>query len=172
MEKSVYEGNFVRVTEEKIDSQTYERIHLKDSVVVFPITHESKILFIKEYRAHETPNNRWKPVTGHLESEGTPAEQANRELQEEIGKRAQIMEPFFDVKMTGTLNSHQYLFIARNLEDSKIPNPDGEETILETKALTLDEAEKECLEGKLSYGTVAYALLRFCHEVKEGRIRL
>ena len=35
MEKEVYKGNIVRVTEQKIDHITWERIYLPDGVIVF-----------------------------------------------------------------------------------------------------------------------------------------
>lgn len=149
MEKVVYQGNIVRVTEEKIHEINWERVYLPDGVIVFPITDEGKIILIREKRPHENPPERIKPVSGILEHEkGTPAENAQREMQEEIGLKAQSLELLWNQKGTGTVNHEQYYFVATGLTKEKLPNPDGEETIMGTieyspeellKALTTEE---------------------------------
>ncbi len=140
MEKIVYQGNIVRVTEEQIENINWERIYLPDGVIVFPITSEGKIVLIKEKRPHENPPVRIKPVSGILEHEkGTPAENAQREMQEEIGLKAGHMELLWSQKGTGTVNHEQYYFVATNLTHEKLPNPDGEETIMGTIEYTPEE---------------------------------
>lgn len=140
MEKEVYKGNIVRVTEEKIDHITWERIYLPDGVIVFPITAEGKIVLIKEKRPHENPPVRIKPVSGILEHEkGSPMENAQREMQEEIGLKAENLELLWSQKGTGTVNHMQYYFVATNLTYEKLPNPDGEETIMGTIEYTPEE---------------------------------
>lgn len=140
MEKIVYQGNIVRVTEEQIENINWERIYLPDGVIVFPITNEGKIVLIREKRPHENPPVRIKPVSGILEHEkGTPAENAQREMQEEIGLKAGNMELLWSQKGTGTVNHEQYYFVATNLTYEKLPNPDGEETIMGTIEYTPEE---------------------------------
>jgi 8-oxo-dGTP pyrophosphatase MutT (NUDIX family) len=140
MEKVVYQGTIVRVTEEKIHEINWERVYLPDGVIVFPITDEGKIILIKEKRPHENPPVRIKPVSGILEHEkGTPAENAQREMQEEIGLKAQSLELLWSQKGTGTVNHEQYYFLARGLSKEKLPNPDGEETIMGTIEYTPEE---------------------------------
>jgi ADP-ribose pyrophosphatase len=131
MEKEVYKGQIIRITEEKIGDITWERAYVPHGVVIFPITDDGKILLVEEKRPHENPPVRIKPVSGILEYEkGTPEENAQREMQEEIGYRARDLELLFHMKGTGTINHEQYFFIARDLEVSKLPNPDGEDTIM------------------------------------------
>ena len=110
MAKEVYKGNIVKVTEEKIDHITWERIYLPDGVIVFPITDEGKIILIEEKRPHENPPVRIKPVSGILEHDkGTPMENAQREMQEEIGLKAGKLELLWSQKGTGTVNHEQFL---------------------------------------------------------------
>lgn len=130
MEKTVYNGKILKVTEEEIDGIVWEKVHLPSGVIVFPVTNDGKIIMIRERRPHETPNVRIKPVSGILEEHlGTPEENAQREMQEEIGYKAQKMEHLLTLKGTGTVTHLQYFFVARGLIRSKLPNPDGEEVI-------------------------------------------
>src|SRR6476661_361970 len=99
MEKTVYKGNILKVTEEEIDGIVWEKVYLPSGVIVFPITDDGKIMLIKEKRPHETPNVRIKPVSGILEPEkGTPEENAQREMQEEIGYKAREMKEILVLK--------------------------------------------------------------------------
>ena len=140
MEKEVYKGNILKVTEEKIENILWERVYLPDGVIIFPVTDEGKILLVKEKRPHENPSIRIKPVSGILEPEkGTPEENAQREMQEEIGYKANHIELLWNMKTSGTVNNHQYFFMATGLIPSKLPNPDGEETIMEVMAFTPNE---------------------------------
>lgn len=130
MEKTVYKGNILTVTEEVIGGITWERVHLPSGVIVFPITDEGKIILIQERRPHENPPVRLKPVSGILEEDlGSAEENAQREMQEEIGLKANEMKLLMTLKSSGTVTHTQHFFVARGLVVSKIPNPDGEEMI-------------------------------------------
>ena len=172
MEKQAYNGNFVKVTEEEIDGAVYERVYIRNSMTIFPIDDKGRVFFIREKRVHENPPVRWKPVTGYIEEGFSLEENANRELQEEIGKKAEIIEPFFQIRLTGTINIVQNFVIARQLSDSKLPNPDGEDTVLEASPLALDEILKRTLDGEFAKGSVGYGLMKLCYEVKNGIISL
>lgn len=161
MEKEVYRGSIVRVTEEKIGTITWERVYVPHGVVVFPITEEGKILLIKEQRPHENPPQRIKAVSGILETElGTPEENAQREMQEEIGFKAGKMELLLHMKGTGTINHEQYFFVARDLVPSKLPNPDGEEAILEIIALTPQELRRRVMNQELTWSLSTLGIFR------------
>lgn len=172
MEEKVYNGQFVQVTEEEINGSVYERVYIQNAMTIFPVDDQKRILFIKEKRLHETPPERWKPVTGYFEEGYSLEENANRELQEEIGKKAGSIQPFFSMNITGTINIEQNFVIARDLTDSKIPNPDGEDTILEIAALDMEEILERTLGGEFAKGSVGYGLMKLYYEVKNGIITL
>ncbi|MFC1584183.1 NUDIX hydrolase [Fibrobacterota bacterium] len=172
MEKPVYNGRFVKVTEEEISGSVYERVYVQNAMTILPIDSRGRVLFIKEKRAHERPPMRWKPVTGYFEEGYSLEENANRELQEEIGKKAEVIEPFFKMNISGTINITQHFVIARGLTDSKIPNPDGEDTIMEIAPLTLDEILERTLNGEFAKGSVGYGLMKLYYEVKNGTLSL
>jgi ADP-ribose pyrophosphatase len=161
MEKEVYKGQIIRVTEEIIGGITWERAYLPDGVIVLPVTEDGKILLVKEKRPHENPPVRMKPISGILEPEkGTPEENAQREMQEEIGYRASHLEPLLTLKGSGTVNSTHYYFVARGLTPSKLPNPDGEDTILSLEALTPEEIRQKLDNGELKWSHSTLGILK------------
>lgn len=166
MEKEVYKGNIIKVTEQKIDGIVWERAYLPDGVIVFPINDEGKILLVKEKRPHENPPMRIKPVSGILERDnGTPLENAQREMQEEIGFKAQKMELLWTLKGSGTINNEQYFFVARELIPSKLPNPDGEDSIMELIAFDPQELLKTLMDDKLKWSMSTLGLFRLLKSI-------
>ena len=170
MENEVYKGQIIRVTEEKIGDITWERAYFPHGVVVFPITHDGKIILIEEKRPHEKPPVRVKAVSGILEHhKGSPAENAQREMQEEIGYRAGILEPLMHITGSGTINHEQHFFIARELIHSKLPNPDGEDTILGLKEFTVSELKKAIFNDELKWSISTLGMLRLIEKLeREG----
>jgi ADP-ribose pyrophosphatase YjhB (NUDIX family) len=172
MEHTVYRGKFIRVTEDIIDGTLYERAYIRDSVTIFAVDDDKNLYFIREKRPHETPPERWKAVTGFLEEGETVEENANRELQEEIGKRAGEIRLLLSVRHSGTINLTQHFVLARKLENRKLPNPDGEDSILEIRTLSLKEAVAWSLDGRLARGGGGYGLLKLNYDVNAGLVRL
>lgn len=167
MEKTVYQGQIVKVTEEKIEGITWERAYLPSGVIIFPINDRGQILMVEEKRPHENPPQRIKPVSGILELEkGSPQENAEREMQEEIGFKAQIWENFWTMSSTGTINSHQHFYIARNLIASKLPNPDGEDTIMSIKAYELEELRAKYLNDEIKWSLSTLGFFRLYQQLK------
>jgi 8-oxo-dGTP pyrophosphatase MutT (NUDIX family) len=168
METEVYKGQIIQVTEEKIGDIVWERAYVPDGVIIFPITNEGKILMILEKRPHENPPQRLKPVSGILETKyGGPEANAQRELQEEIGFKATKMEEFMAIKGSGTLNSTQYYFKASGLITSKLPNPDGEDVILEVVAFTPDELLGKFMRDEIRWSHSTLGFFRLYHELKK-----
>jgi 8-oxo-dGTP pyrophosphatase MutT (NUDIX family) len=167
MESERYKGKVVRVTEEEIGGVVWERAYLPDGVIIFPVTDEGKILLVQESRPHETPNVRIKPVAGMLEyDKGSPEENAQRELQEEIGFKAGKLELLMQLQSSGTVNNRQYFFIARDLIPSKLPNPDGEETIQQVLAYTPEELRQKILADELKWSMSTLGMFRLLEALR------
>jgi ADP-ribose pyrophosphatase YjhB (NUDIX family) len=161
MEKEVYKGQIIRVTEEKIDHVNWERVYLPDGVIVFPVTEDGKIILIKEKRPHENPPIRLKPVSGILEHDkGSPEENANREMQEEIGLKSLDMELLWVQKGSGTVNHEQHYFIARSLVHHKLPNPDGEEMIMGLVEYTPEELLEALMKEEIRWSMSTLGIFR------------
>lgn len=164
MEKLKYQGKFIKVTEQIIYEQIWERAYLNDGLMVLPITDEGKILLIEERRPHEVNPIRLKFVTGLLEDNEDPALCANREMQEEIGYRSNNLELVFSRSSSGTINNTFYFFLATQLTPSKIPNPDGEQTIVSIKEYDVDEVFKMFYSGELPWSLGALGLFKLRSE--------
>lgn len=161
MEVKKYNGAFVQVTEEEINGAIWERVYLKSGVQVFPMTEDKKIYLIEEKRPHEKNPIRLKFVTGLMDKEGEdPLETANREMQEEIGYKANKLEIINHRHASGTINNHFYQILATDLVPSKIPNPDGEDTIVSIKAYTIDEIFKLLDSGQLDWSMGALGIFK------------
>jgi 8-oxo-dGTP pyrophosphatase MutT (NUDIX family) len=161
MQKEVYKGKIIRVTEEEINGIVWERSYLPDGVIVFPIDGEGRILLVNEKRPHETPPYRIKPVSGILELEkGSPEDNAQREMQEEIGFKAGRLEQLWTQKASGTVNNEQHYFIAWDLLPSKLPNPDGEDTIMGIVAYTPKELIELIMRDELRWSMSTLGIFR------------
>jgi 8-oxo-dGTP pyrophosphatase MutT (NUDIX family) len=172
MEHTVWQGRYLKMTTEQIANNLWERAYLPEGVVVFPVTHEGKILVIRERRAHETPPVRLKPVTGMVDKDQTPVENAQRELQEEIGLKAHELVPFWAYKTSGTVNSLTHFFLAKNLTASKLPNPDGEDIIEEIIALTPQEIDAKVATEEMRWGVSVMGWFKLRQLMANGDLAL
>ncbi len=150
-EKTLYQGQYIQVKEQKINETIWEKVYLRGGISVYPFFDPETILLVKEFRPHEKPSLRLKPVTGIFEEEYDVFQNANREMQEEIGFKAKEMEIILHTKSSGTVNNFQYFIKAWDLEISKIPNPDGEDTIQEIIHYPYQKLIKELSNGDIAY---------------------
>ncbi|MBC75438.1 MAG: hypothetical protein CME64_05420 [Halobacteriovoraceae bacterium] len=169
-DKVVYSGRFVQVKESTIDKYVWEKVFLPDSLVVFPLDSENKIVMVEENRPHESAPSRLKFVTGHLDPDEDVLKAANREMMEEIGLEAKELREFYRHESSGTLNSKFHFVIAKNLRPNKIPNPDGEETISKVLHLSISEIEKMLYEDKLSWTLSTLGFFKILRQFKEANI--
>jgi 8-oxo-dGTP pyrophosphatase MutT (NUDIX family) len=170
--QTVYQGKFIQVVEENINGIIWEKAHLKSAVIVYPFTTKGEIIFVKEFRPHETPNVRIKPVTGILEPQLSPIENANKELQEEIGIKANSLEVILSTTVTGSLNSTQHFILARDLVPSKIPNPDGEDTIQEVLYFSFHELMQKIHTMEIPWSLMTLGLFRLQYLIENKKIKL
>lgn len=147
-----YQGNFLKVVEQEIDKHIWEKVYLPNAVVIFPVNENNEILLIEEYRPHELVTKRLKLVTGHIEKDEDVLLCSNRELQEEVGFKANLLENFYTYRSSGTVNSELHFVLARDLEASKLPNPDGEHTIIGSKFYPLSDIPHMLKTGELGWG--------------------
>ncbi len=168
--KVKYNGKILKLFEQVINEHTYEKVFIKDSITIIPFNEKDEIILIKEKRVHETPSVRWKFVTGFLEPDQNIKDNANRELQEEIGKKSLSLEKYYTIKATGTINTNQHFFIAKNLIDSKLPNPDTD-IVLETQTFPVEKVIEGTLNNRLiQAGASAYILLKWFIENESIKI--
>jgi ADP-ribose pyrophosphatase YjhB (NUDIX family) len=171
VEKKVYIGNYVSVAEDEINGHVFEKVYIGDGIVIFPFVANGKILLIKEKRLHENPPCRLKVITGFYEYDQSFEENVNRELQEEVGKKANSIIKYITLKNTGTINHTKYFAIACNLEDSKLANPDGEDTITEIIPMAIEEIYNCIMTDKIRIDDISGVLLKLIHDLKNQEIK-
>ncbi len=168
MERDIFIGQFVkRVTvEEKETShgiRTYERVYIRDGVVVFVIPKPGYLRLINE-KTWIDDNFRLKPVTGFMDDEETPENAARRELAEETGLHAECWRQLYFCERRGTTNYCRYFFLASVLQEGEA-NPEPSETIRGWKDVPFSEVRKMALRGQFGTSEMAYATLRLLEEV-------
>lgn len=170
MEKTVFQGQIIQVTQQQIGDITWERAYLPDGVIAFPMNEEGQILMVEEKRPHESPPIRIKPVSGILESErGSPEENLQQEMQEEVGYKARELALFMTLKGSGTVTHTQYFFVARELIPSKLPNPDGEDTIMGLRWYTPDELLDAYLQDQIKWSFSTLGFFKLYHLLKSDK---
>ncbi|MBT3583822.1 MAG: NUDIX domain-containing protein [Halobacteriovoraceae bacterium] len=172
MEKAVYSGKFVRVTEEDIEGALYERAYIKNAVIVFAVTDDQKILLIREKRPHERHGVRLKPVTGFFEDHLSWEENCQQELQEELGYKAESLERFLFLDHQGSIYVQKHFVLAKGLVASKLPNPDGEDVIVGTLEVGLDELIELALTPEMPMVMDHLGIFTLWHKIQRGELSL
>jgi 8-oxo-dGTP pyrophosphatase MutT (NUDIX family) len=121
-------------------------VHCSDGVLVVPLTDDGQVLMAVE-RSPAFDREVLVLVGGEVE-EGEPLQEtANRELQEELGWRAERMEFLGELHPFKYLTSRQFVFLARDLVPSKL---EGDEVYpVGTRTVPLDSFLDLCSEGEL-----------------------
>lgn len=171
-ENEAYSGHFVKVREVNIGGALWEKVYLRHACLVFPWTERATFVLVKEKRPQETPNTRIKAITGHLEPGMTIEENVNKEMQEEVGLKANHIDVFDAIESTGTVNNKLYIAFASHLSAHKIPNPDGEETIMETLEYTPEELIDAVINEDIPWGLNTLAFLKLKKAIDSGRLVL
>jgi ADP-ribose pyrophosphatase len=167
----VYDGNFIRLEEEKRNGKIYEKAYFLDSVHVFPITPEGKILFIRERRWDwDEPRLMIPSGTMDVPNE-TTFDAAKREMEEEIAYTTEKpFEFFYRFQERGAINSTRHYFLARGVE--KIPNQSPEPQIVEIVSFTIDDIRDHILSGTFGQSKSVLAYLDLVRKVEMGDIVL
>ena len=172
MENFKYEGKYIKVSEIQIGEHTWEKAYLPSGVIIFPFNHKGELMIIRERRPHEKYPHRLKFISGHLEQGEDVLETANRELQEEVGFKASKLEIFHEHHSTGTINNSLYFVVAMELTASKLPNPDGEETIMETLYFDLNTLKEMLLTDQIPFTFPALGVFKLENLLKNKHLDL
>ena len=134
------------------------------AAAVVALDDQGRVLLQRQYR-HPTGRTLWELPAGLLDVVGEgPLATARRELVEEAGLRAATWHELPDFfPSTGFSNERIHLFLARDL--SEVPEEEvdfvreHEETDLASEWLTLEEAVRAVLSGRLHNGATLIGIL-------------
>ncbi len=139
----------------------------KYGVIIIPMNYAGEILFIREPAIYSGEYMLTLPGGGIDDGE-TPAESANRELQEEVGYKADVLFPLGFVEPLARHGDWNiYLFFARNLNPSRRV---GDEIYqIEIERVPFDGFERLIENGQLR-DPVAIAGLYMARRFMEGKL--
>ena len=131
------------------NKKEYEReiIAYGGSAVVVPVFEDKTLAMVKQYR-HATQKYLLEMPAGTIEEDESPEECAFREVEEEIGFRADKCEKLSEFYISpGLLDEKMYLFLATGLTQTK-QNLDEDE-ILSVGRFTFREAFSKIASGEI-----------------------
>lgn len=168
MESEIFKGRFLRLITEDKNGQVFERVYLRDTVLIIPITAENNIRFVRE---HDWNRDivKTKLVSGYIEENETPEECARRELEEELGLIAAQWQPFIKAVKKGSLQTTQHFFIARELQETQA-KADKEERIEGYIDFPLPEVRERTLKEEFGQTATAFALLKLFEQLYKKQV--
>jgi len=127
------------------------------SVAALPVHEDGRVVLVRQYR-YTVDEDVWELPAGRLDDGESPEEGARRELEEEVGLRAGVLEPISVFYTTpGFCDETMHLFRAATLS-SVPPRPEEDERI-EVGTFTLAEAREMIRRGSVREGKTLVALL-------------
>ena len=128
-----------------------------------PVNNNFEVLFVTEYFAAINQYQLGLPG-GRIDSGEKALESANRELQKEIGYKANTLDKLVTVTLTpGYLSQTTDIFLARDLVESKLETGDENEE-LPVSLHSIDDFESLIESGRISearYITALYLTRKF-----------
>jgi ADP-ribose diphosphatase len=151
-EKTVFKNKVFHVKDIEVNlndkTHTFSILEKGDTALLVPITENNEVIFIKEYFAAINEYQVALPK-GRIENNLNALETANKELQEEIGFKANKLDKIAVLTMSpGYFTQKTNVFVARDLIESKL---DGDEdSIIEIFKYPLSHFEDLINKGELT----------------------
>lgn len=159
--ETVFKGNLIDVEVQEVylpDGNTSKRelVYHPGAVAVIAFTDEGKMILVKQYRKALEKAIAEIPA-GKLENKESPQKCAVRELEEETGLRAAVMEKLISFYTSpGFADEIVHLFKAEQLSAGSVGTDDDE--FVERLDVTLEEAQKMIANGEIHDAKTAYAV--------------
>ena len=160
--RRVYEGKVLSLDLDQVEepggvTATREVVRHHGSVAALPVTAEGRILLVRQYR-YPVDEELWELPAGRLDPGETPEAGIQRELREEIGRRAESLEKIgFFYTTPGFCDESMHLFRASGLVDDRKDADDDER--IEVGAFTMEEARAMIAGGEIREGKTLVAVL-------------
>jgi ADP-ribose pyrophosphatase len=150
--RRLFEGQIVNLRVDTVElaagrRATREVVEHADVVAIVPLLEDGDVLLVRQYRL--PPRQLMLEVpAGSVDAGETAEEAAQRELAEEIERRAGRLERLCGFYVSpGFCDEYVHVFLATQLEEASLPHDDDEE--LEVVRLPLAEAVRLVIEGEI-----------------------
>lgn len=135
---------------------TYQILEKKDTALIVPLDQDNNIILIKEYFT-ALDEYQYDLPGGRVEEGDDALKTANKELQEEIGYKAEKLDTLLTVTLSpGYLTQKTHIFLARDLSENKLEGDEREE--LEIIKWPLNQFEELIKDGRLTEARAIAAL--------------
>lgn len=158
-----YQNSFINVHEDQVlqpDGQSgkYATVKMKPGVAILPIDSERVVYLTRQFR-YALGKESIEVVCGAIEEDEPPFEAAQREVQEELGIKAEewIDLGVFDLD-TSIVHCPVYLFLTKHLSFTQT-HQEGTETI-ERLRMPLDEAVQMVMDSKITHAPSCVLILK------------
>jgi ADP-ribose pyrophosphatase len=160
--RSVYRGKVLSLDVDEVEEPggvrtTREVVRHQGSVAVLAVQDDGAVVLVRQYR-YPVDHALWELPAGRRDAGESPEEAAQRELQEEIGHRAEDLRRMaFFYTTPGFCDEAMHVFRATRLVPSRIPGDDDER--IEVRAFSLEDAAAMIDAGEIREGKTLVALL-------------
>lgn len=160
--RRVYEGHVLALDVDEVEEPgvvkaVREVVRHRGSVAALAVREDGCIVLVRQYR-YAVGERVWELPAGRLDPGETPEGGARRELEEEVGLRATVVELLSTFYTTpGFCDEKMHLFRCSGLTQVP-PRPEADERI-EAGTFTLDEARAMIRSGEIREGKTLVALL-------------
>ncbi len=135
---------------------TYQIMEKADTALIVPINSNGELILVKEYY-YAINEYQYGLPKGRIELGSDDLETANKELQEEIGYKANKLDELGVLTMSpGYLTQKTHVFLARDLVPSRLEGDEPEQ--LEIIEYPFANFEELIAEGKLTESRMIAAL--------------
>jgi len=160
--RRVYDGKVLSLDIDEVEEPggvqaTREVVRQRGSVAALPVHADGRVVLVRQYR-YAVDEDVWELPAGRRDPPESPEDGARRELEEEVGLRAERLERICVFYTTpGFCDERMYLFRATGL--AAVPaRPEADERI-EAATFTLEEARAMIERGEIREGKTLVALL-------------
>ena len=167
----IYQGRVLRFTVEQVrlpndHVATLEMVHHPGGAAVVALDDDNRICLVRQYR-HAAGDWIWEIPAGKIDNGDPPLTTAQRELEEEAGRRASQWRSLGEyLSSPGFLTEVVHLFLATGLRT--VQNNLEASEVLEAHWLPFEEALRMAQSGELRDGKSLAALLRASAYVQTG----
>lgn len=145
-----------------------EMVHHPGGAAVVALDDTGRVCLVKQYR-HAANGYIWEFPAGKIDNKEPPLQTAQRELEEEAGRRAREWRSLGDfLPSPGFLTEVVYLFLATGL--TEVSNRLEASEVLEAHWLPFDEVMRMAHSGELRDGKSLAALLRAAAYVENASL--